>query len=914
MSDVRGGLETQAMARAIEARLLGEPAEPIRVGRFEIGKRLGQGGMGVVFVAHDPQLDRDVALKIVRRDPGAESGPAVARMLLEARALAKLSHPSIVPILDVGTIDDGIYLAMELIEGHTLLELEGRDPARILALARQAAAALAFAHDAGVVHRDVKPSNMVVGADGRLRLIDFGLARTEATAEDTGPAEPAPRPSGRLTETGKVVGTPAYMAPEQRRGQADPRTDQYAWALSFWELYSGTRKVPEGASAIPRPIRRVLTRALRERPAERFADMHAVLRALSSRPRIAGWIGAAAVAGAATWAWAASGPTADCDATARNPWDPATREALAASIADDDSVLARETWSRLEPMLESYAEAWTTARIEACHAGRDDAGVATTDAAIGCLQRRRRTFTRTVAVLTSLGSDGLPNALRTVGALPRIEECSDPQWLAAQVKPPSDPLVAQEVALLTDRLDAVEAQRHLGGTRAAAEGLDKIIPAAQALGYGPLQARALFVRGLTHDDLGHDDAAVEAFRGAYFVAVAHGDHLRAAEAAGELAWLYGDRKRLIDEATAWMQHMDAALERAPDGDGTLRANAEVRRASVLRRAGKRAEAIAAVEAAAERFTAAGTRARIPAALVVGMDVHRELGEIDAATAMGARAIAIAEETLGPSHPTTTQIHGSLCSVALQAKELDAGRDHCHKAHAGQLAASKPDNPALAGTLNNLGFLAINEGDLELALARFKEALTLLEAGGRSEHAYAAMTLQNIAICLEQLGRTEESLVAMDRAIELTEQASPDPLELAVVLYNAGTVAHRKRLFDRATRYLRRSVELAADPELRLHPVVVNAKYMLGAMEVDRGNTDVALPLLEKAVKVFDAQPKLSPEAAATARMYLGRALLATDGDRDRARELARKAESFFAAQPQPNLEALDNVRALLAEL
>src|SRR5690349_17448959 len=195
---------------------LREPGDT--VGRFVVLQRLGEGGMGVVYTAYDPELDRKVAIKLLK---SAEEGHA--RLLREAQAMARLQHPNVIAVHDVGTLPGNrVFVAMELVAGATLrgwLKAAPRAWREVIAIMRQAGVGLAAAHDAGLVHRDFKPDNVLVGDDGRVRVMDFGLARLGAAdpelssgSHDTGPL------STPLTMAGTVVGTPAYMAPELFKG------------------------------------------------------------------------------------------------------------------------------------------------------------------------------------------------------------------------------------------------------------------------------------------------------------------------------------------------------------------------------------------------------------------------------------------------------------------------------------------------------------------------------------------------------------------------------------------------------------------------------------------------------------------------------------------------------------------------
>ncbi|MFY0580423.1 serine/threonine-protein kinase [Cystobacter fuscus] len=229
--------------------------------RYVVLEPLGQGGMGMVYAAYDSVLDRKVALKLLPPgdvDGDTEMTSGRARLLREAQAMARLSHPNVVAVYDVHQHGLQVFMAMELVEGQTLLQWQRQQKRgwkEILAAFLSAGRGLAAAHAAGLVHRDFKPTNVLVGKDGRVRVTDFGLARTH-NAPPEEPSEPEPSPGTRdtspvkahsmleleLTQRGAVLGTPAYMAPEQFRGAAaDARSDQFSFAVSLWEALYGER-------------------------------------------------------------------------------------------------------------------------------------------------------------------------------------------------------------------------------------------------------------------------------------------------------------------------------------------------------------------------------------------------------------------------------------------------------------------------------------------------------------------------------------------------------------------------------------------------------------------------------------------------------------------------------------------------
>ena len=286
-----GSIEKQRLHANVKAALFGG-TDPVRLGRYRLIEKLGQGGMGVVYRAHDDDLDRDVAIKLLRPDGGGTS----KRLLREARSMARLSHPNIAAVFDVGTHEDSVYIAMEYVDGPSLRVWLGeqRTFGEVRDAMLQAAAGLAAAHDAGVVHRDFKPDNVIVGSDGRVRVLDFGLAklaRSELGESSDGP----------LTRTGSMLGTPRYMAPEQlRQKPAGPESDQFAFCVALYEAMYGALpfegdvfaevaasvltqppKAPPEDSAVPPTLWPVLERGMAREPEDRHGSMRELAQSLA---------------------------------------------------------------------------------------------------------------------------------------------------------------------------------------------------------------------------------------------------------------------------------------------------------------------------------------------------------------------------------------------------------------------------------------------------------------------------------------------------------------------------------------------------------------------------------------------------------------------------------------------------------
>lgn len=296
-----------------------QPASPAAENRFHIGRfliigRLGEGAMGEVFSAYDPDLDRKVAVKFVRSLPG-DPFQAVARVRQEAQALAKVSHPNVVQVYEVGESHGRIFIVMEIVDGGSLAQwqeeggpVEPGEIDRRLRVYLQAAAGLLAAHRCGLIHRDFKPDNVLLGRDGRVRVADFGLARVIAGMNVVAAPSPAPpsqnsqgRSGPRLTQVGVVLGTAGYISPEQIRGaEADERSDQFSFCASLYEALYGQRPFPSQTfeeyalsildghlcppppSHVPLVVQQAILRGLAQDPRARFPSMHELIAALEA--------------------------------------------------------------------------------------------------------------------------------------------------------------------------------------------------------------------------------------------------------------------------------------------------------------------------------------------------------------------------------------------------------------------------------------------------------------------------------------------------------------------------------------------------------------------------------------------------------------------------------------------------------
>jgi tetratricopeptide (TPR) repeat protein len=686
------------MRARVSAELFGS-APAVTVGRYELRRQVGRGGGGSVFVAWDPELTREVALKLI-----AAADPALrARALAEGQALARLSHPNVVPVFDVGVVDERVYLVMELIRGASLRSFAaGARPREIIAAYRQCAHGLAAAHAAKLVHRDFKPDNAVMGSDGRVRVVDFGLAIDDRRDDGA-------HLSGR-------AGTPRYMPPEQRRGEPlTAAADQYAFAASL----------QEALPAVPAWLARILERALADDPAARFPSMDALGAALARDPatkwRRRGLVAlpiAVAVAGYAVGGARDSGP-APCSGGAgelASMWTPALRIVAVVHLTSLGTPYARLAAERLGSSVDAYAVRWLATHRTGCLAHqRGELSDAMYDRRQICLASARTQLGALVELGGSASADKIDSLVRAIPELPDLAHCEDVEALPA-VPPPTQAQTAQ-VAAVRERLDRARV-----GIRSGADNLDGELAAltgdARALGYSPLLAEALLAQGTYYLQQWKHEPAEEPLRQAHVEALRSRDYPAAVEAFARLAWVRSKRR-------------DAPPERALDGLAAIGPLAEglpahARFAQSLLHNNLGSIAIAAGDPA---------RARVEyeAAIALAREVTGP-GAIELSAALQglalisddpaqqdrlfAQRVALLERELGDAHPLTltTRITAGLTRAAPgDAHARLAGP--CH-----QLAELHPTRAAvIAECAFELGWLGVDVGRLDDARRDFELA-------------------------------------------------------------------------------------------------------------------------------------------------------------------------------------------------
>jgi eukaryotic-like serine/threonine-protein kinase len=907
------------------------------VGRFRLLRPLGKGAMGIVILAHDPELDRNVALKFVRSVGGRSAKRRRERMLREAQAMARLSHRNVVGVLDVGLhggpdpSEQLLFIAMEYVAAESLAAWLRRehDVGEILQVFIAAGRGLAAAHAAGLVHRDFKPDNVLVGEDARetgrrrpeleVKVTDFGLACASGSTQGSGSASPGPEEEGmpaaadasssglraltqgRLTRTGAATGTPAYMAPEQHlRQTVDERADQFAFCVALYEaLYrqspfegsdpdqksravlAGRLIAPVRTSGVPKRIWPIVRRGLQKLPAERWGSMNDLLDAMVSAvaPRWHRW----AVLGVAVVVATAGGygasrlfaPPQRCpasEAELSGVWDDARRNQVRVAFTKTSTRHAEETWLRLAPMLDAYASSWHEVYRQVCDPSRSVDDVSSTyDRAMACLVDRRLRLEALVDLLDHADEQTVSAAVRAASGLPSIRPCADTQTLSAEIAPPDDEITRARVQQIRTELASADTLVELGRVHEALATIESAKSAAERIDYPPVLAESLMRLGSASAKVGDTARGRAVLERAYFIATESSDTLTATRTALTLAMLTGVTLQESDAGFEWARHAQAGLTRLAD-DGTL----ESRLLTVLGQ------------------------------------IHQSGANLTEARDYQERALAIAERVHGLEHLHTAMALNAMGSLLYKTGEFEKAADYLSRGLRAHELALGPSHPMVAVFATNLGLLARKQGDLSLALEHFERAIEVLERMYGPDHFELAAPLNNEALVYLERGEHEPALVALERAVAVTRRAhGDDHPRVALVLSNVAFAQLGSGDPLSAESTARRAVSLYERAHGTDHPYVAASMSLLAESLLAQARPTEARVAAEQTLAMNDSGEAVLWTPDALARYVLARALVATDGDRERALTLAAEAVELYEAADEPAFSRADEVRRWL---
>ena len=922
--------------------------EGTAVGRYIVVGQLGAGGMGVVYVAWDPELERRVALKLLRRKTHAES-KSRRRLLREAQALARLSHPNVVAVHDVGEHDGQVFLAMEFVEGQTLrkwLKAEERSLSEILSTLVRAGRGLVVAHDNGIVHRDFKPDNVMVSVDGRVRVMDFGLARAGESALSLTSSGlsishdsdiEAPVRDEMLTGDGRTPGTPAYMAPEQHLSRAtDERTDQFSFCVTLYEAIYGVRpfageslaalswSVTEGklgptprGMSVPTRVQRAVLRGLAKDPHDRWPRLEQLLDELERDPGparrrwLVGGLTVGVLGTAAGWqTWERDRTERACETEGieiEQLWNEERKQAIANTMASTRVSYAVDSWQRASAHLDGYAKQWAHDRSEACRATMIESTrpVAALERSRTCFDERR---VRMSAVLDEFerADPSLVARVVTVSLeLPSLDECTDDAWLARRPAAPDDPERRERFHELWRSLQRVRAVSSTGHYAQALEEAEKIEAEAEALGAMPLLADAQLAAARALQRKGEYDEAIARFEKAFKTAGGAGHDTTALDAASNLTFLTGYQQAEHEKGLHWAEMAEMLATRLGLVDDPLVALWLTNLGSVHQARGKYDEALAVQRRALQM----GKRLYVPGhprLAVLWSNLANALhgqGNYDEAIAAQRQAMEIREVAIGSTHPDLAQSLLNLGVMQHTQGDTDAAIETFERSLIIQKQALGSSHPMVARTLNNLGAMQFSKHADGAALAAYERALEIqLKTLGEDHHDLAG-SYNNIGRVLARQGKHEDALKSYQRALEIRVAAlGPEHPHVARVYRSIASTHRSQGQFDEAVKAGEKALaicEKAFEPD---HPKVAVALHGLGRALVESGEVGRATEVLERALRIRETA-KIKPTDLAQTRFWLAQALVADPLARERAMSLARQAREVLQTSSNPKIKA-----------
>lgn len=887
-----------------------------RVGRYSILAPVGSGGMGVVYAAFDPELSRKVALKLLHVAEASDQG--TSRLHREAQAMARVSHPNVLAVYDVGLHEGRVFIVMEYVEGATLRgwlagrERPWREIVRVFSLAGNG---LHGAHRAGLVHADFKPDNVLVGQDDRVFVADFGLTRTvDHGREGAG---------SRSTTASTLRGTPAYMAPEVLEGaQADAKSDQFSYCLAVAEALAARRFSPKNAleeweaaaARLPRSLRSAVARGLSRDPEGRFPSMDALVRALGGRRTArAGIIAAAAVsvvlgASAVAVAKTSNHATAQCTdvpATMESAWGPERKRAVASAFSATTLPFARAAFDEVERSLDTFRRDWMTGRVEACRATRvrHESSEAVFERRAACFDRRLRELDTITRIFASADADVVTNSATAISRLAPAISCLDERAQGG----PIDPRVDQLRLTLAEAKALEDVGRIAPGLTLATDVAKK----AHEIPSRALKGEALLRRGVLEAQSGDDAIARTTLEDAIDDAEAAGDDESAIRAWSALVEILGRSGKFEDGGRA-ARRAQALLDRT-DNHGPLRANLLTTFGSLRLDEGKaeESERLTREALAIEERTLEPTHLQIAQTLTVLANAISNRGKPAEAAATFRRALDIYEKRLGETHPEYAKAHAGLGFFHWDSGHYDEAIAAFRRALTigAQARLSVRDEAAIT---QMLGQAYLNNGALTEATPLLEHAIELETAAEGADHPTASFYRHSLGFAYLQAGRYSDAIAQHTRALAVREKefGAGNPLvanshqHLGYTLLLSGDA-------KRALAEYRMASDVTKAFRNSKRPDHSSSLLGLGKAYLALGDVRNALPLLEEALAIREARNERELTKLPEARAALAAALLRGHTEEARARQLATEARTDLVAMGKPGAWELRVTRILL---
>jgi tetratricopeptide (TPR) repeat protein len=827
------------------------------VDRYVVLERVGAGGMGEVYAAYDRKLDRKVALKLLLRRDGQDE----ARLVREAQAMARLSHPNVRAVFDTGMLDGRLFLTMEFVQGTTLRSWQ-TEPKRswrdVLRAYLDAGRGLAAAHAAGLVHRDFKPSNVLVSEEGVVKVTDFGLAR--AAGHEAPPAPPsapspdapapAPAPSSgssldtTVTREGALLGTPGYMAPEQMLGLlVDARSDQFAFSVALYEglfrekpfagksdlqrdeaVLRGMVREPPRGSPVPAHVRRVILRGLSRERAARYESMAALLDDLARDPTQSRrrWafavVGLAALGAAIVWAQRAASARQAQQCTGAEPesaevWNVQIQGGIQRALLATNVPYAADAWRGTRETIDSHMARWRAAHRQTCEATRlrGEQSEAVMTARMACLERRRDEVRALAQVLSAADRDVAAKAVQASMDLTSVDSCKDVTSLMAVEAEPTDAGKRTELLAIQQGLAELKAKLDAGRYAGTVAQSGALVDRARALAYAPVLAAALMQsaeakwRSKTVAD------AIEDTQAAVNAADSGRDDVVRARAETHLIVLCVNRGQTTD-AERWSKAAEATLHRIGEPDES---RAEWLAASgwLLQREGRNVEAADRLREALEVARRAGASIELRYHIVIRLSTALgTLGRYVEADKLLDEVDQEMTRTVGEDHPIRIAILVNRSFIAGEANDQKTVLAYAGAAVALAERVS-PDYTELPSAYNNVCDARVALKDYAAALEDCQKARDAnLRVDGPASITYA-VSVVTTAEALLGLHRYAEAASYDEQAAAISEKLGPmGALTLTAALAGLGTARLREGNAAEAVRVLERGLAVSSSVE------------------------------------------------------------------------------------------------------
>ena len=883
-------VEAARVRSAVEAAMFGATPESslTALGRFSLLGRVGSGGMGMVYSAWDPELDRKVAIKVVRSD---QAGPdAMSRLIDEARSLAKLRHPNVVTIYDVGESGGRVWLAMEFVSNTVQQWLMGKPSvSEILDVFEQAGRGLIAAHQAQLVHRDFKPSNLLLAESGRAIVADFGLARSLEHIDEGA--------------TGRA-GTPYFMSPEQFDGRAvDARSDQFSFCVCLYDSLFGEhpfagnsaleRQIAALEGRFRRPSRRggapvgvlaALARGLEHDPARRHEDMEALLDALIDKPRrrrrrfaATSLVGGGILAGGvASWGMvpAPPDPCADAQEAFVEAWNSNRERGVIEAFEATELPYASAASHTVVAELDTYADAWTQMRVDACEATfvHGVQSESLLDRRMACLDDRRTRAAALAELLASADAQTVRTSVKAVQRLPPVEPCDDPAVESIYPALPDDPDLASEVEAVESELASVQALLSTDRSAEALGRVESLLARAEATEWPPLRRKALFVDGTAAMRSGRFAQALRNLEQSLWLAEAQGDDAAVVRSASALLMALSDEDPTSANVATWFQLGQAVNERL-DQRADLGITLWKSHAAVLLRN----------------------------------------QDLDAAEAALERAIALAEDSLPSGHVRHAELAMQLGSVALAQGQPDRGLALFGRALPILKGAVGPRHPLVGGLHNNFGAVYFGNHEYEKARTEFALAVSIEEELSGADSVTLSDKLYNLAIVNDRLGDADAAKRTFLRVREMyVRQHGAEHPYVAAVHEELGILARNQGDLDAARKEFEVALELKTKALGEMHPEVANALKGLAYVEQTAGNLERALELFERSATLIMVAVGEDHERSANARARIAKVKYRLGRFAEARHDAAQALETFAAVGERAEPGVVADARFTLA--